>query len=380
MLGVLLTQLNYALYENDKGERIILSDLNQIPNDVVWFSDMDKEELWLSQYIANNVKDRNFFNTDIYKILDLISNLNDETSERANRLLTVIQHIIMLCNTLTKEFSLDHDVSSLWYGMIDNSKFQLHENDFAYHLYQPFNYCLNETKLNQMIENGYVSYSFKKNGCMYASEYINKVQKLPNLKNSKKYTKKELLQAAKATGSEDITDVLNKIQAPYLVKINNRQVKPFFKNSTQTLHSFTKTYTLDKHIERIWMTSHEYKLTNGYVNYGIDEIIVLSEEPSNIELPTINELSYFSISVCIALENFIISKQEKRRNDFFVTIENAFVQSYYKEDLLKLSMLLEENGFVVYSFGKNIITVLAKHPSELSQIETILSARGYFLL
>lgn len=395
--------LNYAMYidNNEPNKYFEYSDfnINDLPTDVLWFSNLNKDDLWISGYlITHNIKDNQFFNTHFNSLMKAVSSSIEPINLILKKMLFIFEKLVSM-GIVVANAKYDNHINTFSYSLNLNSRNKIPDlpqelKEILPFLHQPTCKTVLDSELYMLEESEMIPITLKRNGIVYVENVLENLN-LPTLESHFNYQIldyhnliAELKNYCFSIGKEyrDIQTSLNYVELPFIVNVSNREVKPLYQKSKVMLSGTEVTKTLSEHLERSWLTSEEFHLLSKFFNFKISKAIFFDKLDNSqilpeyaIKIPQITNISYFSLISCIFLENYLISLYDRERNSEYLDLLGVFISAKEKTDLLIVSMLLEEKGFKVVSYGNNKINLFVRNASEIEEIEQEVNKMGFYV-
>lgn len=329
---------------------LITEKINNLPQSVVWLSDLTQDELWRTGLTSKMlIKHNKYLNTpfeNIYHNIDYA-----DTSTTLSKMYFLLINLFKICQqhefaieepTLAKSIKLRQPLSS---------------NEVLHEAKSDTVKCITEHQRIEYVKNNYIVETIKENGLIYLHNHIQKIE-IPNIQTSEKVVFKKI--------KNNLDEYQDKL---FLCKCTS--ITP--KNQYQYIQlPYNKSFKVKNRLyEKEWFTSHEYDFMKAFFHFEISEILLFqhSYKFNKKIIPQYKNIDFFSIVKTIYYENLWLSLMEG--ND----IESVFLSAYEKKKLFLLSILLIEKGYVVYEYGNNNITVL-RHPKQ-NKDDLIKIVNGY---
>lgn len=405
--GIILFEKNICIQKNFSDNQIKVSsiDLDDIKNknNYIWFTDLNKIDLWRMGF-DDNVKYNNFFNTPIQNIINNIKEKDENVMALSYKLYFIINNIMKECFKVFSSLPLlEHSnlyLSIKYRNYIKPLKIR---DDFINQVifnsyYEPV-YCISENEKDNLLKNGYKLETIKSNGLLFFKDLINEnsIYYYNFENNNIKYelkNNKELLTDLNKYNSYNkenlsLIDYLNSIGVDnYLIYINynNKKLKEKY---IDKIHYHEIFNIQNRKNNRSWINNIELKYILNFFDFDnnfIEKAIFIEKNNNyiNQDLLKLKNLKfeniyYFSIVMTILFENYILSLIEKDVYYFCASITNNILSSKEKKNLLLLSIILKENGYIIYYYGNNTIMVLRKEEQSIEDLKKICEKYNFFI-
>ena len=403
--GVVLFNEKKYIYKNDtQGVQIgDFDNFRELNRDVIWFSDLSKEEIWRMGCLSIlNIKHNQYFNTSFEQIQNTISgNNHKDIKSSLIKILFIFEKIMLLAIHNQSENKFDFEAEELSIairnGLFCDMEYEITNvlSDALMCSYQDKVDCLTEEETDELINSNHICLQIKKNGLVYAQELINNLS-LPS-NNYVIYSLKDikhqigLLKDGKPNFDISIQDFfINYLKTPFLVQIDKKTVKSEYEEQRKILDKNEIAYLNAKRIDRVWINSIEFSYLSKFCNFEILNAIVFTQQLNHKEIVELykldnvmlntDNLSYFSIAITLLMENYAIALQEKDTKNHKVNIINSFLAAQDKKELLIISLLLMNNHYKIKSYGRNVIEVLIPDKQEeINKLNNMINKLNYFI-
>lgn len=397
---------NYAMWmdtKNEKSEYHSLSnfEINDLPQDVLWFSNLSKDELWISGYLMkHNIKDNQFFNTSFNAIRNLLSTSLETEEQILPKMLFIFEKLVSMSIVLTNA-KFDNHIGSFSYaiasGQQNKNIMEIPDGfkDILPHMYMNTSRVITELEFVGLKDSHTIPITLKSNGIIYTEKLLKEVT-LPTIDA---YTNYQILNGSRLELEmkelcdylnyeyRNVQTSLNYLEIPFLVEVTARVINPLNLDKETFLQSTHYTKTIDQHIERSWMTSEEFKSLSRFFTFKINRVVFFDKMNNDeiiseygLIIPQITNISYFSLISCLLLENYTLSLSERVRETQHLDLLGVFLSAKEKQTLMMIGLLLHEKGYKVINYGRNQINLLAKDGNEVEEIANFVSPYGYFIL
>lgn len=358
--GILLAN-HYCVRDVDNEVKVheyeFLSDL---PKDMIWFSDMDREILWQTDYVQRglDIKDSQYFNFDLGDFLEKYGlTYGFDFIEKTLELAEI-------------HFRLDYKTNSLATGMKNGlknhsvymDKLSVKDDDFQIRLNRSFlekNIALQNPIILDKWEDDLDEIVLRKNGLVYWHELKDVL--VPDVFAPPSSI--QFLSRLDMVNFGNLSDYLNKLNKPFLIHClkKNYLVKHQELENIMSSRDVYFNFAITKRMERQYITSAEYDYMKYFYEYEIDEVVVFNEYCTLEDLLKRFgfldikhlDLMYFSLVYQTFFENMILALQSKFFLEKNADVLSAFLSAYEKKSLFRLAIMLQQNGFNVIELGCN---------------------------
>lgn len=395
-IGIIIPQNQYAILEDEQEFHHLspTDDSLNIPNDIILFSNLNKENLWKYPLFQKyNIKDSHFFNLHFNTFEKIVKTENDTSKTIYLKMMFIFKKILLLGQQYYSA-QYDRNKSSFSYAIQEKILNPIEYNDelkeiFPY-LYQQMCPVMNENNYHIFTEKKYPIITLKKNGWDYAENLLNQPN-IPNIKApldyviySQQYIKENFCENTPKASAEKF--IIENITSPYIVKLKKREIFSYYKSIENILDETTKTYSFDNHIERIWLIDSEFQTLSNFYHLEIEKILIFNQtqnidhllEDYPLQLPTLYSLNYFSLISTLFIENVILSLQERQRTTKYIDLLGLFLSAFNRQELLLIVLLLHNKGFHVINYGKNQINLFMNN-DKINLLKEIVQKYNYII-
>lgn len=382
-VGILLLDEKIIYYQN---KMETFTDIKKIPEDILWYSDIQKEQLWRLGYLNKlNIKHENYLNTPFNQIRNVIN--DSDLKKFLAKIYYLFNEII---NISFNKYNLNIHSSELYKGInifnesesekvipnfISNALKKSYQEEIIY---------LSDEESKEYENNGYNLLTMKKNGMVYCKDILNNIY-IPD-DGFIVLSLQDLIRQVKELKYSSITEYLSNLQQPFLFNYSQKNLRLKYKDIENIFINNEYTYDLTKRIERDWLTSYEFEYLKHFYDFNYSNIILFHNSISKDSIfntyglkgiEDYGDISYFSIILTILAENYSLALQSK--NNMNVNYLNTFVSAYEKKELIALSILLLKQGYILKSFGKNKIYFYINNETNMIKLIEMANNYGYHI-
>lgn len=387
--GVLHTQTkSYVCRYRDmtvlRGKYQVLED---IPQDIFWFSDLPLEKIWFTgAFLSHIIKDHMYLNLSFQELHHLFKK---QAKSEQQTLLQIFGFFERLMNTAMSRYFLDGAAPSLSLAMSKalNGEVVNHDEEMQFRInraYAESLSCINEREQDEFLKEGWHLVCLKKNGFLYLEQLL-AASRVP--KDDSGYEMADSRYIAALVAENRLQSYLDTLTSPYMIE--SKEIRARHRDDAMAKmlekRGLKMTYHKGKHLERFWQTSTEYGYMKNLLLYQPVSVLVFKEFLNPEDLISLNpywnhaELFYFSFVYALIAENHALALLQKPFLEDQASFRNIFLSAEDKRESMYIALACQQLGMKPARFGHNRVEVLYKDNSQLSLLKEIAGQTHYHI-